>query len=531
MQNKELSGDAREIVLRRQAEGGHKMKRVFSTSLVSALLIFCGVVGVTNCGVVGAAENAVNVGEIPVQENGVVIAAANGTEPIVRVDKIMPEEVEVNEPFDYVITITNLIDATLPDIVVTEEISTGFVVTKTTPKPTEERPGRLVWQIESLGPNASRDIIISGVATERKSLKHLTTVVTRLMAVSAKVRVVEPVLELLLEMPELASVGDRVPVKLVLKNVGTGAARDVNVVDTLPEGLETISGDDEILLEAGTIAAGESREFSTELVAKKAGEYVHKAVASSVTGLKAESAAVSLTATQPVLAITKIGPERQYVGRYANYEMTVANRSGVPAKNVVVEASIPSGVTSIRATRGAKLTGAKKIVWKLGTLSPDASRKLNVSYKPGKDGMLTSEATVTARGAEPVSASVETSVTGISAIMLEVVDADDPVEVGGRSTYVITVTNQGSAAATNVGISCTMEENVQHVYSAGPTSSSVKKSTVKFVPLASLEPGAKASWRVIVSAVKAGDTLFKVSMTSDQLPRAVEEAEATHVFE
>jgi uncharacterized repeat protein (TIGR01451 family) len=54
---------------------------------------------------------------------------------------------------------------------------------------------------------------------------------------------------------------------------------------------------------------------------------------------------------------------------------------------------------------------------------------------------------------------VKTLITGISAVSLEVVDVDDPVKVGARTTYVISVTNQGSAAATNVSIACILEDN------------------------------------------------------------------------
>ena len=41
-------------------------------------------------------------------------------------------------------------------------------------------------------------------------------------------------------------------------------------------------------------------------------------------------------------------------------------------------------------------------------------------------------------------------VEGITAIRRSVVDVDDPIEVGGETTYEIRVLNQGSKAATNV---------------------------------------------------------------------------------
>ena len=81
--------------------------------------------------------------------------------------------------------------------------------------------------------------------------------------------------------------------------------------------------------------------------------------------------------------------------------------------------------------------------------------------------MLTNKVSATAYCADAVNASAETDVKAIPAVLLEVVDVTDPVEVGTRTTYVITVTNQGSAPSTNIEIVCNLEENVRYVSSSG----------------------------------------------------------------
>ena len=53
---------------------------------------------------------------------------------------------------------------------------------------------------------------------------------------------------------------------------------------------------------------------------------------------------------------------------------------------------------------------------------------------------------------------------------------------------------------------------------------------VKFAPLKSLAPKAKAVWRVVTKGVKAGDSRFKVSLTSDQMASPAPETESTHVY-
>jgi len=448
---------------------------------------------------------------------------------IIRLDKTVPKEAELNRTFDYFIIITNLTETMLTDIVVNEELSDNFKFTRANPAARKD-VNKLVWEIKSLGPKASKRITISGVATNADPLEHCTTVETPIIPACAAIRVVQPRLELMRIAPAEVLLCEPIPVIFVVTNSGTGSAKDVTIVDTLPAGLRTIDGKSKLVLDVGTLPEGQSRQFSAELRASKTGKYISKAVASSITGLSAESAETTTIVSLPVLTIDNKGPRQAYLGRIITYEITVANRSDVPAKNTVIEDSIPEGVTSIEASEGAKLSGSK-LVWELGTLAPGTYKNVRVSYMPTQAGTLTNNAIATAYCSEAVTAFVKTLVTGISAVSLEVVDIVDPVRIGTRTTYVISVTNQGSAPATNIRIACILENNVQYVSSAGATAGSIEGQIVKFFPLSSLEPKAKAVWRVVVAAVKPGDVRFKVVMNVDQLTRPVEETESTHLYE
>jgi uncharacterized repeat protein (TIGR01451 family) len=465
-------------------------------------------------------------------ENGTSVVSKTYPWPecgIVQLDKTMPKEAELNRPFDYFIKVTNLTDTMLTDIVITEELSDNFEYTSANPVPKEDID-KLVWEIKSLRPKATRHMTVSGVATRIDPLKNSTIVVTPIVSASAPIRIVQPKLELTRTSPTEALLCEPIPVVFVVTNTGTGSARNVKIVDTLPTGLRTIDGKSKLVFDVGTLTEGQSQQFSAELRANKTGKYFSKAVASSTSAPTAESEETMTTVGLPVLAIMNNGPERQYIGRTLTYEITVTNKSNVPAKNTVIEDNIPEGSTSIEASQGAKLSGLK-LVWELGTLEPGTSKKVHVSYTPNKAGTLTNGAIATAYCSEPVIAAVKTIVTGIPAVSMEVVDVHDPVKIGDRTTYVISVTNQGSAIATNISITCILEDNVRYISSAGATAGSIKDQIVKFSPLSSLAPKDKAAWRVVVGAVRPGDVRFKAIMNVDQLTRPVEEAEATHLYE
>jgi hypothetical protein len=99
------------------------------------------------------------------------------------------------------------------------------------------------------------------------------------------------------------------------------------------------------------------------------------------------------------------------------------------------------------------------VVWQLGTLAAGASKKVSITYTPTGAGVLAETATVTAVCANTVTATAETTVYGIAAVLLEVIDTDDPVRVGGQTTYLITATNQGSSPNTNVQITAAVEDS------------------------------------------------------------------------
>lgn len=450
-----------------------------------------------------------------------------GDSPVIRLDKVMPKNVPLSASFDYSIKVTNLTNVMVRDIVVTEYISENFKYVDSIPAAKKEA-NKLVWTLDSLDPEASREIKVVGMAASRDCLQHCATV-TYVIATCSNIQVVEPKLKLTKTAPKNVSFCDTITETFVVTNSGSGVAKDVKIVETLPEGLKTEDGKSEITLVAGTLAAGQSEEFSVKLKPTKTGKYINKAVASSSGGLKVE-VTTTTTVRQPVLTIAKEGPKKIYLGRVVRYKITVKNTGDAQAPNTIVKDIVPQGVTDIRASGNGELMRSV-ITWQLGTLAPNSSKTVTVTYKPDNIGTISNKATALANCADAVRASASTSVVGIPAILLEVVDVEDPIEVGSQTTYVITATNQGSAAGTKIRIVCTLEDNEQYVSSSGPTTGTLKDDTLTFAPMARLAPKAKATWRVVVKAVKPGKVLFKVSMTSEEFSRSVEETESTNLYE
>jgi uncharacterized repeat protein (TIGR01451 family) len=232
-------------------------------------------------------------------------------------------------------------------------------------------------------------------------------------------------------------------------------------------------------------------------------------------------------ARSPTVEISKTCPKLRYIGRDATFEIMVTNRGDGPATNVVVTDAIPSTVEFVSADNDGKRDGAA-VVWRLGTLEAGASKTLKVNVRCNQIATVRNAATVSY--CAEAAAECEFPVKGVSAILLECVDDPDPIEVGGQVTYTITVTNQGSQPDTNIKVVCTLPPEQELAKAGGATEGKADGQTIRFAPLATLAPKARATFSVTAKGTQAADVRFRVELTSDQLTSPVLETESTHIY-
>ena len=126
--------------------------------------------------------------------------------------------------------------------------------------------------------------------------------------------------------------------------------------------------------------------------------------------------------------------------------------------------------------------------------------------------------------------SCSTEIRGVPGILIEVVDVEDPVQVGENVTYIITATNQGSIPGTNLKLTCMLPPAQEFVSASGMTRGEAQKRTIHFEPLPMLGPKERASWQVVVKAVQQADARFRTEVLSDQFERPIIEMESTHQY-
>jgi uncharacterized repeat protein (TIGR01451 family) len=433
----------------------------------------------------------------------------------------------LGKPVAYEILARNAGPVAVFNVHVEDELPAAARLLASTPRP-DVVGEHLLWNLGALEPGTERRIKVEIQPAAEGELMSRATV-TFSASSSVLTRVTRPQLTLAITGTESALVGDPVAFRIQVANVGTGTATNVVVHDNLPPGLWHEQGQ-HIDADIGALAPGESKILNLQVTAVKVGAQANEAVVTGDEGVRA-AARAPVAVTEAMLALHKSGPRLRYLNREAEFTLELANPGTAAAQNVRVTDTLPEGLDFVAASDGGAYEAVgRKVSWKIGTLSPGEKRKVAVKTLANGVGDLACWATARAdRGLEAKSEAT-VHVEGVPALLLGVVDLDNPIEVGKETTYEIRVVNQGTADSSRVQIMATVPNGMTPRSAVGPTGNRIQGQQVLFEPLAKLAPRSDAVYRVRVLGRQPGDMRFKVQLTADHLSQPVTEEESTRVY-
>ena len=441
------------------------------------------------------------------------------------IERMAPKEIVAGQPFSYEIKATNLTPSKLSDVSVQDMCSTNFKLLSSSPDVESNNNGLLNWELGELNGNESRVIKVNGQINDADKAQNCLSAKYDQASCMA-FNVVQPKLSLKAAAPAEVMRCDVIPLTYAVSNIGTGVARNATVNQALPEGISLKDGLGS--MSAGDLSAGAVKEFRASVMAAKPGVYSFNPTAAADPAMQA-SAAATTRVTEPALKVEKNASNTVILGRALDYEITVTNTGDAVARNLVLEETVQAGARVNSASDTGRVE-AGRVVWNLPELAPKQSQTVKVNLQPQAVGSIDTATRATAYCAADAAAESKTAILGIPAVLLEVVDLTDPVEIGKSTTYVITATNQGTATDINVRIIAELEKAMEFVSGEGATALVSGGNRIEFAPLPKLGPGAKAEWRVNAKAVAPSDHRFTVIMTSDLRQRPVMETEATTLY-
>lgn len=442
-------------------------------------------------------------------------ACSDPTWGLIRMTKTMPPQAILGAEFTADLRITAA--ACAGNVVVRDTVPGNATYVRSEPAATVQG-NQLIWNLGDLDASDSRNIKITLRADKEGTIVNCA-VVSADPRVCAATIVGKPVLTIDKTGPETAVINSDVTYNIVVKNTGSAVARDVVLTDPVPNGM---SGNP-VTINLGDIAPGQSKPANVTFKATQRGKFCNTATASSSNAGKVSDDACT-TVLVPGLKVVKTGTKSQILGRNADYEIVVSNTGDTTLNNVTVTDTAPSGTTIVSAS-GAAVSG-NTATWTISSLAPGAKQSFAIKLTSRTAGEHCNSVTAAAGGLRDT-AQACTVWRGIAAVLLEVVDDPDPIQVGESTTYTIKVTNQGFADIHNVKIVYTSDEETVPVSSP---QGSVSGSTVNFPVVGTITPKQVVTYTISVKGSKVGDSRNKVVLTCDELTSPVEETESTTVY-
>ena len=423
--------------------------------------------------------------------------------------------------------VRNVGTQTAENVVIRDEVPHGARVVNTTPRATNDG-NHLVWELGALSTGEERTVEIELMPVSEGEIGSVAEVIYSTQA-SAKTRCTMPQLAIRMTAPSQVMVGQEQRVKIELRNPGTGDATGVMLMENVPENVKHAAGP-ALEFEIGTLRAGETRELELVLTAEKAGPVVNALTARADGNLQVQQQ-VEFEVIAPALQLSIEGPERRYLERPATYQVIIENPGTAPAHDIELVTKLPKGLQFVKANNmGEYDASTHSVYWSLAQLPEGEKGSVELVAMPIEPGEQTIQIEGKAQQGLTDEAKQDVVVEGLAAIMFEVRDVEDPIEVGGETTYEIRVVNQGSKAATNVQVLVTLPAGIEAISASGETRHTVQAGGVVFEPLAQLAPKTDTMYRVQVKGVQPGDQRVTVQVNTDDISQPIRREESTRVF-
>ncbi|MBA3237322.1 MAG: DUF11 domain-containing protein [Parachlamydiaceae bacterium] len=302
--------------------------------------------------------------------------------------------------------------------------------------------------------------------------------------------------------PPMCMLGDQYPLKFNIK-----ACRDVcDVVIKahLPEGVSFVRSQPEARVEGrditwliGPMSQGECRPAQVWLQCNCEGELC-ACFCATATPVRF----CSLLCAHPVLSCEKSGPCEVCPGDPVHYCISVTNRGSCAAEEVLITDNVPPGLEHA--------SGLRTLTFKLGSLEPCQTKKVNVCFTAVQRGKVCNTAVVTACNADSVSCQACTNICK-ECVALTKTGMKEQV-IGKNADYQITVSNPGDKPLTDVIVTDIAPSSTSIVSASGAT----VNGNQAVWRLRELKPGENATFALTLTTCTPGCFTNRVNVTNCQ---------------
>ncbi len=447
--------------------------------------------------------------------------------PRVSVESIAPAKVNIGEPLRYEIVVKNTGTVPVSQVRVEDELAPGSEYLGGEPI-AQATGSRLAWSIGTLDAGQTKRLHVEVRPSTEAEFHHQATAFFA-TSTAGKIKITRPKLGITVTAPEKTEVGDVVPFQITVSNSGDGPATKFLLRAQLSAGLQHPQGS-VIEAELAHLKPGENRVVTLKTLAVRGGP---QALGLNVAALGSPEAMtrVELQVDEPRLALKQTGPVRCLVRAEPTFAVEVTNPGNTSTAAVTVTTTLPEGLDFVSANDGGTFDAkTRSVVWNLPPHPPGMAKQLSVKTKAKATGDFTLRTVAKAGTKLETKAETALRIEGVPALLFEVVDLEDTIEVDKETTYEVRIVNQGTCACTNISLMATLSDGLKPTAITSPMPYRIVGQQIVFEPYAKLATKADVVVRMRVKGLIPGDHRCRVQIQCDEIRQPIIKEESTRFY-
>lgn len=355
---------------------------------------------VNQAGVVYVTTEIIRPADVSIETPALVVgkstAGVTWNSPGLSLSCSSPKIVELGKTIDCVLTISNPGNQTATNVTLNQVIPVGLLLDSSNPVATLNG-NQAIWDIGDLTPQTQKQLTVRYTTGQAgaSDLSFLVTCDEGLESDAGSLtNVITAPLEITIEGPRIAKLGDDLQFQILLHNTSTEPISGLNLLETLGPGLIHISKSNplgnpsvrKLAFQSRTIQPNSTTVKAISMRATRAGTLCHTLEARLPNGLVLEKE-VCLEISAPIQPETTSAPiieaniiseqvaQAWEVGKTNTKRFQVSNQSKQPITNVLIKATLPTQLQAQLASEGHRSEGPS-ILLDIPTLLPGQTRTL-----------------------------------------------------------------------------------------------------------------------------------------------------------
>jgi uncharacterized repeat protein (TIGR01451 family) len=455
-----------------------------------------------------------------------VAAPATPTAPatpanVLAVEVVGVGRVQQGQPLPFEIVLRNRGSGPLAQIHVEVPLPDGVRVAKTDPT-TTSRDGRLVWDVPQLEEGGERRLKVevnlgSTIDLEVRPSASFST------GRGWHARVMRPPLTIEQSADRVQVMrGETIHFAIRLTNNSEESIQNLVLYDTLPSGLHNATGR-KMSKKLDPLRPNEVKTITLEATAVESGTFSNQVETRADLGVEAKST-LEVVVTEPKLLLHVEGPKQCRVGTDVDFQIEVANPSGVAARNVRLLQTLPPALEVVSASTGASLDKTQgALVWSLSDLNAGQRQTAVFRCRANQSGIWSLSTAAFSQNVAGASSQTELRTEETAALRLEVQAREGSLKVGTEKVYRLHVFCDGAAPCGGLQLSAILPEALTPLTCEGPTVGNINAQKVTFAPLQRIEGGSDVVYAIRVRARQGGKGILRLELASDKVPSILKE--------